>query len=305
MKYSPYKSNPNPLEKLAADGTIKVPHFWLPNNLMYLTLMGSRAYGINNPDSDYDYYGFCMPPHQYVWPAKSGYISGYDVIPVFDQWQSHSIKDKEGKELDFQVFSIAKFFKLAQDCNPNILDSLFTPDDAVVWMDFCGSKVRKNRHLFLSKILIAKFKGYAKSQLKKLMEKNPIETGKRYSLVQQYGYDTKFAYHLIRLGLECADFLEFADVDWAKYKDVLINIRTGKWDEKEVMEYWYDLEDRILSLEEKTELPEEPDYNKIKRLLNELLEDSRGGFNRYACSGQRLHILEKEGPEGIHKFIYH
>ena len=81
--------------------------------------------------------------------------------------------------------------------NPNVIDSLFTPATCVLHCTRIGAMVRENRKLFLHRGAWPKFKGYAYSQLHKLAIKQPI--GKRAELVAKHGYDTKFAYHVVRL----------------------------------------------------------------------------------------------------------
>lgn len=57
--------------------------------------------------------------------------------------------------------------------------------------------MRENRNLFLHKGSWHKFKGYAYSQLSKLEGKANRENPKRAADIVVYGYDTKFAYHIV------------------------------------------------------------------------------------------------------------
>ena len=57
------------------------PDFWESLNkpkwmsgYSYLTIMGSRAYGSATEDSDYDFYGFVVPPKEIVFPYLAGDI---------------------------------------------------------------------------------------------------------------------------------------------------------------------------------------------------------------------------------------
>lgn len=64
------------LSTLVKEG-VAVPPKWLENNLMYLTIVGSYAYGVSDDLSDVDYYGFCIPPKTSVFPHLAGEIPGY------------------------------------------------------------------------------------------------------------------------------------------------------------------------------------------------------------------------------------
>ena len=67
------------------------PPKWLPSNLVYLTQMGSVAYGCNNPDSsDEDLYGICVPSKSDIFPHLRGEIPGFGKqIQRFEQYQEH------------------------------------------------------------------------------------------------------------------------------------------------------------------------------------------------------------------------
>ena len=117
----------------------------------------------------------------------------------------------QGRTYDLTVFGLVKFFSLAMDNNPNVIDSLFTPATCVLHSTRIGNLVRENRRLFLHRGAWPKFKGYAYSQLHKLSIKQP--TGKRAELVAAHGFDTKFAYHVVRLLGEVEQILVEGDID--------------------------------------------------------------------------------------------
>ncbi|MEM7033402.1 MAG: nucleotidyltransferase domain-containing protein [Chloroflexota bacterium] len=201
----------NLIQKLVKKQLISPPK-WLPNNVHYLVMMGSIAYGASNDSSDMDVYGFCIPPKSTVFPHLAGEIPGFGTQKKrFEQWQEHHIFDAEekggqGREYDLSIYSIVKYFNLVMQNNPNMVDSLFVPPHCVLYQTQIGQLVRENRQLFLHKGAWHKYKGYAYSQLNKMQNKK--SEGKRRDLVKQYGYDVKFAYHLVRLLLEVEEILE-------------------------------------------------------------------------------------------------
>jgi len=158
------------LQDLKQAGLINPPNFLL-NNTHYLTIMGSQAYGCNNQDSDFDIYGFCIPPKQMIFPHLAGEIMGFGTQKNrFENWNQAGMVHNN-KEYDLTVFSIINFFNLCMQNNPNMLDTLFTPSNLVVHSTAIGNKVKDNRHLFLHKGLYHRFKGYAYSQLAKFKGK--------------------------------------------------------------------------------------------------------------------------------------
>src|SRR5688500_4528079 len=62
------------LRKVLNSGARMSPPDWLPDNLLYETLMGSEAYGVSSDASDRDVYGICMPPKHMLFPHLAGEI---------------------------------------------------------------------------------------------------------------------------------------------------------------------------------------------------------------------------------------
>lgn len=270
------------IQELQAKGKIHPPK-WLATNTQYLTIMGSVAYGVSSDTSDMDLYGFAVPPKTDVFPHLAGEIQGFGrQVQRFEQWQEHHIKDEDaaggkGKEYDFQIFNIVKMFQLCMDNNPNMIDAIFTPQNCILHITKVGQLVRDNRRLFLHKGAWHKFKGYAYSQLHKIHSKNP--NGKRIELVQRYGYDTKFSYHVVRLLSEIEQIMVEGDLDLQRNNDQLKAIRKGEWTEDYLRKWAADKEAALEDVYLKSELPYGPDEEKIKALLLECLEMHYGSLN--------------------------
>ena len=150
------------------------PPVWLANNCHYLTQMGSVAYGCSTDKSDFDLYGFAIPPKYMVFPHLAGAVRGFGKEPDnFSQWQEHHVFDPEalggkGREYDFAVYGIVNYFNLLMQNNANVIDSIFTPLDCVIHCTSLGQIVRDNRRAFLHKGCWHRYRGYAHSQLHKM-----------------------------------------------------------------------------------------------------------------------------------------
>jgi predicted nucleotidyltransferase len=241
---------------------------WLPDSLQYVTVMGSHAYGCATPQSDYDYYGFAVPPRQYTYPHEWGYIQGFDSIPNFEKWDK-----KVPDAVDVDIFGIVRYLKLLSDGNPNIVESLFTSEDSIVHITKLGRRVRELRKIFLSKQSFYKTKKYAESQMKRLGRK---PEGKRVTLYEKYGFDTKAAGHCLRLMNNCEQILATGDIDLRKDADMVIEIRNGGWSLDQVKNYF---DAKLLTLEKlvvESKLPNESNPNKVRKLLLDCLDEHYG-----------------------------
>lgn len=270
----------NLIERLHSKNLVHPPGF-VVGGTKYLTIMGSVAYGVSGDTSDMDLYGFCIPPKSIVFPHTAGYIPGFSTqVPNFDQWQEHHIKETDTrKEYDFNVYSIIKYFKLVMENNPNMIDSLFTAPNMVITSTKISDMVRDQRKMFLHKGAWHKFKGYAYGQVQKMKIKEPDQTSVRYEMVQKYGYDVKFAYHVVRLLDEVEQILTEGDIDLMRNREQLKSIRRGDWKIEEIEEHFVRREKELQTLYTTSKLPDRPDEPSIAKLLLNCLEEHYGSLD--------------------------
>lgn len=267
---------------LIKKGLLRSPPKFLETGVQYEVVMGSIAYGVAEDYSDMDVYGFAIPPRDWVFPHLRGEVAGFDDEgPLFDQIQQHHLLDKDalggkGREYDITIYSIIKYFKLLMDNNPNIIDSLFVPRNCILYSTAVGELVREHRKQFLHKGCWATFKGYAYSQIHKMRTKEP--EGKRKVIVDKYGYDVKFAYHVVRLLNEVEQILVEHDMDLARNKEQLKAIRRGDWSQQEVESYFARKETELETLYLNSALPAQPDKKAVKELLLNCLEQHYGSL---------------------------
>lgn len=257
---------------------------FLPNSVQYEVVMGSVAYGVSNDQSDCDVYGFAIPPRDHLFPHLNGFVLGFDELPeTFQQFQQHKIIDAQarggkGREYDLTIYSIAKYFRLLVDGNPNIVDSLFVPRRCVLYSTSIGERIREQRQLFLHKGCWPTFKGYAYTQMHKM--RSTERQGKRKAVVEAYGYDLKFAYHVVRLLNEIEQILVEGTLELDRNSDQLKAIRRGDWTREQVEQYFHEKERSLELSYAKSALPVKADGRKIKSLLLECLEQHYGSLSQ-------------------------
>lgn len=127
------------------------PHLsWMQDKTALLVRHGSHAYGTNVATSDEDFKGVCIPPKQYFLGTM------------------HRFEQAELKDPDAVIYEIRKFFDLAANCNPNIIEVLHTdPKDHFV-VSPIGEIILAHKDDFLSKKIKFTFSGYAVAQLKRI-----------------------------------------------------------------------------------------------------------------------------------------
>ena len=270
---------------------------WMKDSIQYECLMGSYAYGLHTKESDKDIYGFCIPTKVILFPHQiGGHIEGFGRRPQgFEQFQ------KCYDDVDFTIFGIVKYFDLCLHNNPNVIDSLFVPDSCICQMTKIGQLVRDNRRKFLCSKLWHTYKGYAYSQLRKLKNKDP-NSGKRKDLIEKYGFDTKFAYHIVRLVDYAEQLLQFGDMDIQRDKERWKSIRAGEWTLNQIEEHFYEKEKSLQVLYEKTSLPHDMQYEPIKELLLNCLEHHYGSLDKMVSRENKSDIILNELQQLLNKY---
>lgn len=185
---------PSTVERLTKKG-LMTPPSWLVANVLYETIMGSYAFGVATDISDFDTVGFCVPPKDMVFPHLAGHIDGFGrQKQKFVCYQKHHVMVADelggkGREYDLNIYNIVHYFHLCMENNPNMIASLFTPQDCVLHSTNVANMVRDKRKLFLHKGCWHRFKGYAYNQLHKMRTKSPEPDSKRGKMVEKFGYD--------------------------------------------------------------------------------------------------------------------
>lgn len=266
--------------RLAKRGLINPPP-WMTSNMCFEGMTGSVSYGCNESNtSDIDMVGFCIPPKYVIFPHTAGFVLGFgDQPPAFNQFQAHHVEDKEkGRNYDVTIYGIVKFFELCRQNNPNMVDSLFVPTRCITFHSEVYTRVRECRRWFLHKGCWHKFRGYAHQQMAKLTRGAQKANPKRQEAIEKFGFDTKFAYHIVRLVLECEQILTTGDLILDRDREVYKSIRRGEWTIDRIKNWYDEKEIHLENLYHSSKLQSHPDNEKLKTLLIECLEIHYGSL---------------------------
>lgn len=309
--------------------------FQSERNVILLAIGGSRSYGTDTENSDWDWRGVALNSKKEILTNKN-----------FEQFVN--------EDTDTTIYSFNKFVSLLINCNPNTIEILGCKPEHYVYLSPIGKELIDNRHLFLSKKCIYSFGGYANQQLWRLSNKSarlvsqeeqerhilssiqsaattfknkfalydddsirlyvdksereeydseifmdinlkhyPLrdykgmwgemntivkdyaKIGKRNSHAIEKNKLAKHMTHLIRLYLMCLDILENGEIVTYREKDhdFLMEIRNGKYlDENrqptsEFYQIVEEFETRLQDAKKNTQLPENPDYEKIQEFV--------------------------------------
>jgi predicted nucleotidyltransferase len=112
--------------------------------------------------------------------------------------QPEGVRSQPG-DLDLTMYSLRRFCRLAAQGNPSVIMLLWLP--AYISRAPAGADLVEMREAFISQESGKRYLGYLAAQKSKLKGER-ANTVRRPELVEKYGYDTKFAMHALRLGLQ-------------------------------------------------------------------------------------------------------
>lgn len=196
-------------------------------------------------------------------------------LTPFDYYIYRTAAVREGKQdarsmpgdVDLTYYSLRKFAGLAKKGNPSILMAFFAP---VHWASPLGLELRQASGLFRSKEAGYRFLGYMKAQRERLAGARGQKGINRPELVEQYGWDTKLGYHIIRLGLQGLEFIDHGKIHmpmlpWVA--DLLVAVRQGEYEQTRVLQWATELEQELTEALGRSDLPEKAPQEPIDKLL--------------------------------------
>jgi predicted nucleotidyltransferase len=232
---------------------------------------GSVAHGTYIPNDDplsiddKDLIAICIPDDDHYVGLREFGSRGTEEIQS-DPW-------------DVVVYEHRKALRLLAKGNPNMLAMLWAPPEFTTSWTAAGETLIRNRELFATRRAFAAFKGYARSELKKL-QKNVYHGymgSKRKALVDKFGYDTKNASHLIRILRQGITFMESGELEvYRSDAAELLQIKRGLFSYEFIKGKAEELDRLLVEAGENSPLPLEPDWDAINALAVEMHALQRG-----------------------------
>lgn len=231
---------------------------WIDQRTILRGVVGSTAHGLHVEDGtdDRDEMGVCIEPLS----AMMGQSEFEQLIyrTAAEREHKHDAPSMAG-DLDLTIYSLRKWTRLALQGNPTVLLLLFLPPELCTVQSPYGAGLQALAPHFVSREAGKRFLGYLTAQKQRMLNERGSLHGKpRQALVDKHGFDTKYAMHMVRLGIQGVEFLTTGrlslpmsepDRSWIR------SIRVGQVPQQEVMTRCGELERELKDLIDGHDLP--------------------------------------------------
>ena len=232
--------------------------------------VGSGVHGtaIDGQD-DRDEMGLCVEPPEYVIGLRR-----------FEQYifRTRPEGHRSGPgDLDLVVYSLRKWMRLALSGNPTVLLPLFVPDSEVVRLTDLGADLRARSAMVISRRAGGRFLGYLRAQRDRLLGVRGGTHTNRPELVAVHGFDTKYAMHMVRLGVQGVELMETGRITLPiaePWRSWLRDLRHGRHSKSDALQAASELEARLADLADRADLPAEPDHEGADAWLVDAYRDT-------------------------------
>jgi predicted nucleotidyltransferase len=189
---------------------------WVIDNAVLLHVAGSRLYGTNTENSDWDIRGITVAPKRY-WVGSNDYR--------FEQFQV------KNDQVDIVIYDIRKWTNLCVYGNPNVVETAYVDQSMSAclysndrWTNYIQPTVQD----LVNESCYQGFHGYSTAQMHKMQLKQNNKTGRQY-ITEEFGFDTKFASHGFRILRQAMELAKTRKITFPRPdKDDLIDIRFGR-----------------------------------------------------------------------------
>lgn len=233
------------------------------DNTILRAVVGSTAHGLNlEGTDDRDEMGVCIEPVERVIGFSE-----------FEQFIFRSATERTGKQdepskagdLDLTIYSLRKFLRLAMQGNPSVVLLLYTTNN--VRRTALGAMLQELAPSIVSRQCGKRFLGYMESQRQRLLGERGQKKVNRPELEAKYGFDTKYAMHILRLGFQGRELLSTGIITLPMEESVrlyLRGVREGSVPLQEVLTTAGDLERDVKDLLDTSPLDAHPNYELVE-----------------------------------------
>lgn len=226
---------------------------------------GSNLHGLHLPGKDdRDETGVCIEPMD----AAMGFTE-------FEQYIYRTATERTGKhdepsqpgDLDLTIYGLRKFLRLAMQGNPQLIQMLFVPRELCVYRNSLGADLQALAPLIISRQAGKRYLGYLEAQRMRLLGERGQKKVNRPELEERFGFDTKYAMHILRLGFQGVELMTTGKLTLPmpeEHRAFVYATRCGEVPLQDALTKAGELERQIKDLLDDAPIPAEPARDAIE-----------------------------------------
>lgn len=192
----------------------------VPERTILLARSGSKAYGLAVETSDDDFVGIFYETREQIF--------GPSVSDSVQRRTAPSGERSSAGDVELSMHALRKIAGIMAKGNPNSLELLFFRDHPI--MTPAGRMLIDGRDIFIGAGAGRHHLGFLRSQRAQLLGTRRPSV-KRADLMSEHGYDTKFAMHALRVGLQGIQIMTERRMEFpftGETRDRLLAVRRGE-----------------------------------------------------------------------------
>lgn len=218
----------------------------LPPTTILMVEVGSTAHGTGIAGGeDHDQLAVVVEtPNQLLGLDQDGFKT------VMQRTQPEGSRSGPG-DIDRTLHSLRRFVRMAAGGNPSILMTMWAP---VEFSTPLGEELQALGEAFVGRHVVPRYRGYMQSQARRLLGVAGGGHGKRggggrEELINEFGYDTKYAMYCARLGFQCLELLSTGKLELPIQNEPADWLRSVRYGRVEFDSWW----ERVLELDAQLE----------------------------------------------------
>ncbi len=234
-----------------SESDVKTKREMMESNRILQVVTGSRAIGMDIETSDHDHKAIFIPPIDYYFGLKS-------TSQTWDNFSTKSkVKGSKSHITELEYWSLHHLFAEGITGQSNFIDILFVRPEDILFVNDIGAELLENRHIFLSKRVFYKFRGYARGVMGEVKKK-----------FQSGSFDYKGFAIAARLLMGGTEILKTGDYHtYRPEAETLKGYREGFHEPEAAFQIIDALENSLTVAYENSHLPDAPDINRVNDLL--------------------------------------
>ena len=228
---------------------------------IYVSIVGSRLYGINHAESDVDIKGIGF-----------GELDEYCGLKTKEQ-DDYS-NGKEGKDsYNGTIYEVRRCLKLLLTGNPTVIEPFFADPKYILHTTKLGEHIAKFvRENIISKHFFKPYFYYHRDQIKEFTNSN--REGKRKELFEKYGFDGKFAGHAYRLAKQCVMLMKTGKLNptiVGEDKEIIMKMRNYEYTKEECLSFLNNNVNEMNEAFASSTIPETVDREKVNTFVSDVV----------------------------------